>query len=161
MSLVIHFFLFCVGRAELVVLFRDVLGDLLVGGHGACAILDGLDPQGLEGQLDLEVEVPLAAYVTGAAEGICIDDLEELRSPLQPSFGHGRADSHLAEGAVGVEVVPDVAGASRAELDARHVGVLYPVAALALDAPAHIVNEIVQLSYVELNLLLCMASYPP
>ena len=119
MSLVIHFFRFACGRAELVVLVRDVLRHLLVGGHGARAVLDGLHPQGLEGQLYLEIEVPLAAHVAGAAQRVRVDDLEELGRPLELPLEHGEADPALAEGAVRVEIIPHVAGASRAEPHAR------------------------------------------
>ena len=140
-----------VGSAELVVGLCDVLGHLLMGRHRARAILHGFHSQRLQGQLDFQIEIPLATHIAGAAQGICIEDFEEFWSPLKLPLGHGCTDPHLAKGAVGVKVVPYIAGASRAESHARHVGVLYPVAALALDAAAHIISEVVQIGYIECN----------
>jgi hypothetical protein len=136
-----------VGGAKLVVGLCDILGHLLVGGHGTRAILYGLDSQRLQGELDFEVEVSLTAHITGAAQGVRVDDFQEFRSPLKSSFSHRNADSHFAESAIGIEIIPGIARAPRAEVDSRHVGVLHPVASFTFNAPAHIVNKIIQLSY--------------
>ena len=82
---------------------------------------------------------------------ISIDDLEELVVPLEGTVQDSETYSHLTHCAVCIEIVPQVSRASNIELNTRIVSMLYPVAALALDAVVHIILEVLGIFNVEFH----------
>ena len=94
------FFPVFMGCAELVMFCGNVLCDLLVRGHRACAVFYGLDPQGFKCEPYFQVKVTLATDITCPAERIGVDDFEQLVGPFEFSFVDCKAYSHLPESAV-------------------------------------------------------------
>ena len=74
--------------------------------------------------------------------------------PFHLAFTDFQTDSHLSESSVRVEFLPEIAGTAHCVLHPRHIGMIYPIAPLALDAVLHIIGKIAEIFDIQGKLFL-------